>query len=92
MTFRSEKWRRAVVDLEYCVRCGRYGVQCAHRDEGKGMGLKTDDCLSAALCPECHRELGEGKDMTRDERRREMDRAIIVTIQRLVNAGKLKVA
>lgn len=91
ITFRSVAWRRAVADLGICVRCGAHGVQAAHRDEGKGMGIKTSDALTAALCPTCHAELGEGKHLTRDERRREMDRAIVLTVERLAAAGRLKV-
>lgn len=43
--FRSKKWLQAVRDIEFCVLCGRYGVQAAHRNEGKGVGIKVDDSL-----------------------------------------------
>lgn len=89
-TFTSEAWLNAVRSIELCVRCGRYGVEAAHRDEGKGMGLKTDDCYTAALCHECHHELGNGKNLPRAERRMEMDRWILATIRLLAVAGKLK--
>ena len=36
---RSPKWLQAVRELEYCVLCGAYGVQAAHRNEGKGAGM-----------------------------------------------------
>ena len=84
---RNRKWMAAVASLESCVRCNRWGIQVAHRDEGKGMGQKVSDHLVAALCPECHRELGEGKNLTRSERRAEMDRAIVLTFDKLVQAG-----
>ena len=87
MTFRSEAWRKCVAALGYCVQCGRKGVQTSHRDEGKGMGLKTSDALTAALCPECHRDNGSSGRMTRDERRAAMDRAIIRTLERLADEG-----
>lgn len=91
MIYRSPKWLKAVREIECCVLCGEYGVQAAHRNEGKGTGLKVDDSLTAALCPECHSRIDNGKDMTRDERRSEMDRAIVLTLQRLSREGRLTV-
>lgn len=91
MTFRSEKLRRAVATLS-CVNCGRHGdTQAAHRNEGKGMGLKTSDALCAALCSGCHQELDSGKTMTRDERRDFWNRAFVKTMQQLIEAGVLHV-
>ncbi len=81
----------AVASIGACVLCGRYGVQVAHRNEGKAKGRKTDDCLTAALCPECHTDIDQGKDMSRDERRATMDRAIVLTLLALVKAGKVEV-
>lgn len=88
--FRSEKWLRAVASLD-CVICGREGTQAAHRNQGKGMAMKTDDCLTAALCPECHTRLDSGADMTREERRRDMDAAILMTLRDLARNGLVKV-
>lgn len=81
--YRSKKWLAAVAQIECCVLCGRYGTQVAHRNEGKGMGLKVDDSLTAALCPQCHHYIDNGGSMSRIERRQEMDRAIILTIREL---------
>lgn len=89
--YRSNKWLQAVREIDCCVLCGRYGVQAAHRNEGKGIGLKVDDCLTAALCEQCHTRIDNGKDMTREERRAEMDRAIVLTLKQLANAGRLSV-
>ena len=86
---RSAKWLQAVRELECCVICGSYGVQAAHRNEGKGAGMKTSDCLTAALCVPCHSGIDQGKDMTREEKRALMDRAIVLTVEALVKAGKL---
>lgn len=89
--FRSEKLRRAVSALP-CQHCGREGcTQAAHRNEGKGMGLKTSDALLAALCSDCHRELDQGKDMSKAERRDMWNRACIRTYQALVESGVLVV-
>lgn len=88
----SEPWRRAVAALP-CVLCQREGeTQAAHRNEGKGMGLKTDDALTAALCQTCHSEIDQGKTMTRDERRQRLDVAILLTIRALARTGKLRIA
>lgn len=90
LTYRSLKWRKNVASLDACVRCGSWGVQAAHRDQGKGMGIKTSDALTAALCPSCHTELGEGKNLSRAERRAEMDSCIILTLERLADRGLVK--
>lgn len=85
--YRSKKWLAAVAQIECCVLCGRYGTQVAHRNEGKGMGLKVDDSLTAALCPQCHHNIDNGGSMSRIERRQEMDRAIILTIREVTRRG-----
>lgn len=89
--YRSSKWLQAVREIDCCVLCGRWGVQAAHRNEGKGMGLKVDDCLTAALCPECHARIDNGRDMSREERRAEMDRAIVLTLRELGRRERLAI-
>jgi hypothetical protein len=85
--YRCRAWLEAVASLP-CVRCNAEGrTQAAHRNEGKGMGMKTDDMLTAALCFECHTAIDSGPAMTRQERRSEMDRAIVDTLRQLVRAG-----
>lgn len=90
-TAADRRWFQAVASLETCALCGRYGVQVAHRDYGKGMGLKTKCCCTTPLCNECHRELTDGVKYNRDEKRALMDRAIVETHLRLYEAGKLKI-
>lgn len=88
----SEAWRRAVASLP-CVLCWREGMtQCAHRNEGKGMSLKTDDAWTAALCVDCHRAIDQGKDMTRAEKRERMDAAILLTLRELAIRGLVRPA
>ena len=87
--YRSQKWIRAVSSLGFCVNCGNEGVQAAHRNEGKGMGTKVSDCLTAALCPHCHSMIDQGREMSREERRAMMDRSIVLTLEQLVKAGKV---
>lgn len=86
-TYRSDKWLAAVRSIDCCVLCGKFGTMAAHRNEGKGTGIKADDCLSAALCQECHHEIDNGPHMTREQRRAEIDRAICITIQQLARKG-----
>lgn len=83
----SEGWRRAVAALKVCVLCGAWGVQVAHRNEGKGKASKTDDCLTAPLCVDCHTEIDQGRHLSRSMRRSLMDRAIVLTLQELVLRG-----
>lgn len=86
----SEAWRRAVASLP-CVMCGKQGeTQCAHRNEGKGMGLKADDALTAALCVACHRDIDTGSQHTRAARRERLDAAILTTIALLARNGLIR--
>jgi hypothetical protein len=55
------------------------------------MGQKTDDCATAAICVPCHSELDNGRDMTREERRAMMDKAIVLTVITLVRDGNVVV-
>ena len=89
---RSSKWLAAVRSLEHCVLCGAYGVQAAHRNEGKGLSQKTSDCLTAALCMTCHHELDNGNKLNLSERRARMDKAIVLTLEELTRRGLVKVA
>jgi hypothetical protein len=75
-----------------CANCGStYGVVAAHRNEGKGMGLKVSDALVAPLCFTCHSELDQGKDLSREERRDMWNRAYIKGIQYMIENGIIKV-
>lgn len=86
----SEAWRKAVAELP-CVFCGK-ASQAAHRNEGKGMGIKTDDSLTAALCPTCHAEIDQGSKLARHERRARIDSAIVLTVRELVRRERLFLA
>lgn len=90
-TVRSRSWLAAVRTLKHCVLCEADGVEAAHRNEDKGMGIKAHDCCTAALCRDCHREIDQGKDLSRGQRRAEIDRAIVLTLVALVQAGKVGV-
>lgn len=89
--YRSRKWLAAVGQLDQCVLCGAWGIQVAHRNEGRGMGQKNDHSLTAALCPTCHHEIDNGSHLSREERRERMDRAIVLTLRELTRRGLVEV-
>lgn len=90
MIWRSEKFRKLVASLD-CSACPAPGPsQAAHRNEGKGMGIKVSDALCAALCPTCHAELDQGKSMSKQERRDFWNRAYINTVKELIESGRIK--
>lgn len=91
-TASDRRWFEAVRSLEYCVLCGAYGVQVAHRNEGRGMGQKSAAWNTAALCPEDHYQIDNGPTLLQQERRARMDRAIVLTHDALARAGKLRLA
>lgn len=88
----EQQWFAAVASLEYCVLCGRHGVQVAHRNAGRGVGQKAPPWETAALCPECHDEIDNGSHLTRDERKALMDLAIVRTHSRLADRGDLRIS
>jgi hypothetical protein len=47
----------------------------AHRNEGKGMGLKVSNDLTIPACHWCHIEYDQGKCFTREEKRGMWNRA-----------------
>lgn len=83
----ESNWFAAVASLEYCVLCSVYGVQVAHRNQGRGKSQKSSPWLTAALCPRCHHDIDNGKVLPQAERRALMDRAIVETFDQLVQRG-----
>ena len=84
---KNPEWLACVRSLGECVRCGSTGCEPAHRNEGKGAGIKAPDQLTAALCRACHMELDQGKNLVREDRRNQMNAAIVDTIAALLDAG-----
>lgn len=77
---RSEEYRRLVAALP-CAYCYRPGPsQAAHANEGKGMGMKTDDRTCFPMCGPgfhgtgCHWALDQGGLFASKENRREFER------------------
>jgi cytochrome c553 len=89
LAVRSKTWLDLVREIPTCVRCHSEPVEAAHRDFGKGAGMKTDDVATAAIGPRCHHELGNGNELDRATRRAEMDKAIVDTLIVLARAGKV---
>ena len=87
----EKRWFEAVASINQCVLCGTYGVQVAHRNEGRGMGQKSLPCNTAALCPACHHEIDNGHTLSKEERRARMDRAIVLTHEAMAKNGRLEV-
>lgn len=67
--WRSEKQRRLVASLA-CIDCEAEGMtQAAHRNEGKGMGIKACDSQLMALCHRCHSFIDQGGKLDKETRR-----------------------
>ena len=73
--WRSEEYRRLVASYP-CIHCGRSGPsQAAHADQGKGLGIKSDDRTAFPLCADgpsrrgCHSLIGIDAMFTRNQRR-----------------------
>lgn len=79
-----------------CQHCGVDDgtVVAAHSnwaEDGKGMGIKAHDYKIAALCFRCHMALDQGKEMSKDERKKMWQNAHNKTIAWLFESGRLKV-
>jgi hypothetical protein len=69
---------RDLLDLAYQIECtlqlpgceGGPGEPCHSNQQrhGKGGALKAHDCFFASGCRSCHRELDQGKTMSREEK------------------------
>lgn len=46
-TAADRRWFEAVASLETCSLCGRYGVQVAHRNEGRAIVITHDRLVRA---------------------------------------------
>lgn len=73
--WRSKPYRMFVAS-HACFACGMEGrSQAAHPNDGKGLGLKTDDSRCFPLCSTlplrvgCHDQHDQCIDMTREQRR-----------------------
>ena len=83
--YRNQRLLETLRDFP-CMGCGAEDgtVVAAHRNQGKGMGIKVSDALVAALCMRCHYQLDQGKEMSKDERRNFWNESYIKTIQHAI--------
>jgi hypothetical protein len=88
-TAEEKRWYSAVAMMENCALCGSFGVQIAHMNQFKSMGKKNPYWQVAPLCPECHHEIDNGRDMAREERRSLMLLAVFRTYDWLMRNGLL---
>ena len=90
-------WRsKSLLEAVRALPCGHCGAQdgtvvAAHRNEGKGMGIKVSDALVAALCFRCPAELDQGGKLSRTERREMWDQAYIQTMRQAIEQGILRI-
>lgn len=94
---------RDLLDLAYELPCqiqlpgvceGGRGEPAHSNQErhGKGGAMKAHDCFFASACRSCHREIDQGKTMTREERREAWQRAHERTMLALWRQGFIRVA
>jgi hypothetical protein len=88
-TAAERRWYQAVAELETCSLCRAYGVQWSHSNMLRGKSQKSAPHNSAALCEACHFEIDNGRDLSQLERRELHFRAITLTHDRLIEAGRL---
>jgi hypothetical protein len=76
-----------------CGNCGSQDgtVVAAHRNQGKGMGIKNSDALVAALCYRCHFQLDQGGALNKEQKRSLWDQSYIVTMQYLIEKELLSI-
>lgn len=89
-TAADRRWFQAVASIPACVLCGAWGVQVSHSNRDRGMSQKSAAHQTAALCPGCHNDIDNGKDLSQAERRALHDRAITLTHDWLIRNGKLR--
>lgn len=90
-TVAEKAWFTAVASIPFCVICGGHDqLQVAHRNRGKGMGMKTAAYFTARLCREDHERIDQYKGLTRDESRALMDDAILRTHEVLILGDRLQ--
>lgn len=93
---------RALLDLAYQFPCllrlpmceGGNAGEPAHSNQskhGKGGSIKAHDNFHVPGCRACHRELDQGRTMTRDEKREVWDRAYLEYQVLLWQGGHLRV-
>jgi hypothetical protein len=72
-----------VRELGFCMLCRRKQrkgqVQFCHRDQGKGIGIKTDARGGWPGCEECHHFVGTSGSLPKEQRRELEDALAVLT-------------
>jgi len=76
-----------------CCEGGDAGEPCHSNQSihGKGGALKAHDCFVVPGCRSCHRELDQGRTMTREEKAAAWNRAYWQFLAELFLLGHLEV-
>lgn len=88
---------RLAKDCPRCMGCGRHNdgtVVAAHSNQardGKGRSLKAHDYRIAFLDYDCHADLDQRRNMSREERQQFWEDAHRATIAWLFESGHLEV-
>ena len=92
---------RDLLDLAYAIPCQFNLPGCdggvgepAHSNQsrhGKGGSIKSHDCFFASGCRSCHREVDQGKTMSREEKFDVWQRAYERTMLELWRRGLIGV-
>lgn len=92
---------RELLDLAYAIPCQLNLPGCdggvgepAHSNQsrhGKGGSIKAHDCFFASGCRSCHREIDQGKTMSREEKFDVWQRAYERTMLELWRRGLIGV-
>ena len=93
---------RDLLDLAYQLPCTLQLPCCeggmgepAHANShryGKGGSIKAHDCFFAAACRACHRELDQGRTMSREEKLHAWQLGYEKTMLELWQRGLIRVA
>ena len=98
MSYRNARLLAAVHHIECKARipdvCEGGNGEPAHSNQvrhGKGFGNKADDVFVAAMCRSCHREIDQGKRLSKDDRRNIWQVAHELTLIELFKNGLVRV-
>ncbi len=88
----SDPWTLLCKDRP-CANCGAEDgtIVPAHRNEGKGFGLKVHSALTVPLCAKCHMALDNGPALL-ETKRTEWNRWFVKHVLANVEAGLITVA
>jgi hypothetical protein len=78
--------QECTIGLPGCTKGPCVSAHSNQAKHGKGKSVKADDCFVAHACDFCHREIDQGKNLTRAEKFEAWERGHIKTLPRLFRA------